>query len=748
MNKKTLTFFIMMQLIITTIIPLSGDIQLEENTNSVYPQDFEIYATSGGYAPWADIFRLEIHPNGECVYSIVYPEDKNEGNGEWTIIADFELTENQMDQLWETIENNDFFNLSEYYTGSAVDGTFSNVKITANGITYSVKTENIPVAQVDKIVKKINSFTPGDYDLFYNDVIFNTQPDKPSKPSGSASGKINREQTYSSTTTDPNGDVLYYLFDWDDGSTSGWVGPYNSGEIGSATHTWTTKGNYQIRVKVKDDPNADGDLSDGDESDWSDPYPISMPKTNHQSLVLFNTLFQQLINRFPFIKDFFFNIGFKTYLTDNSETKFTIFTHEPDDVSFNGNSGTSVTIDGCDITVEIRIQISGEGATDDLATDIEDDIEDVWNDDWKIECKDDCERKEPGCSVTFDANVSKLGENETADEGSHQIEIKNDPSGKGISSVNLPLPTPNGGSSGSGTWDNNEPDHTWAHEAGHLMGLGDCYEVISEDPYRTRPRPGCQGNIMADLSGSPSQDNISQIVEDGGVECPCECCPEPDDNETPENNIQQPENDSKVSSPLTVIGTADDDVDGSGIAKLDFKLEWDGGSQDGTEYLIDPPKNSVSYKLGPINLGAYIDQNDWMLITTYAIDAAGNIGQDSVYVTWIEDVEDTIPPVTEKTVGEPNMEDGYMIYPITPIWLNATDEGGSGVQYIYYEIAWDNNDDGLWDETFTETVYTDSVEIHTEFFGIFYGLIELRWYAVDNANNEESMHYQEHLVIE
>lgn len=747
MNKQTLVFLIITQLIITAVIPLSADINVEKNTDGSYPNDFEIYATAGGYAPWLDIFRLEIKPSGEGIYSIVYAEDKHEGDGEWTIIDDFELTETQMNQLWESVETNEFFNLNEYYTGSAVDGSFSNVKITANSVTHTVETENIPVAQLDKIVKKINSLTPGDYDLFYNDIIFNSQPEKPSKPTGSSSGKINREQTYSSVGTDLNGDMIYYLFDWDDGTDSGWVGPYNSGEIGSAKHTWTTKGDYDIRVKVKDDPNADGDLSDGDESDWSDPLPIAMPKTNLKSFFLIDTIIQKLLNRFPFLNFIFFNDPCEMLQKTNNNIGFTILNQETDDISFNDNSGTSVTINKCEITVEIRIQISGEGATNDLASKIETDIEDVWNNDWKIECKDDCERKEPGCTVTFDANVTKLGEEE-ADPGSHQIEVKKDPSGKGISSVDNPLPTPNGGSSGTGTWDNNEPDHTWAHEAGHLMGLGDCYDVISRDPYRTRPRKGCEGNIMAELSGSPSQNNISQIVEDGGVECPCDCCPEPDDNETPENNIQQPKDNSQVSSPLTVYGTANDGIDGSGIATLDYKLEWDGGFYDGVEFPIDPPQDSISYELGPINLEYYIDPNDWIQITTYAIDAAGNIGEDSVYVTWIEEVEDTIPPITEKTVGEPNMEDGYMIYPVTPIWLDATDEGGSGVQYIYYEIAWDNNEDGLWDETFTETVFADSVEIHTEFFGIFYGLIELRWYAVDNANNEEVIHYQEHLVIE
>lgn len=41
----------------------------------------------------------------------------------------------------------------------------------------------------------------------------------------------------SGSTTDPDGDQLYYLFDWDAGSDSGWVGPKNSGETASRLHT-------------------------------------------------------------------------------------------------------------------------------------------------------------------------------------------------------------------------------------------------------------------------------------------------------------------------------------------------------------------------------------------------------------------------------------------------------------------------------------------------------------------------------
>jgi len=58
------------------------------------------------------------------------------------------------------------------------------------------------------------------------------------------------------------------LLDWGDGTTSGWIRPFDSGVNGSASHTWT-RGSYQIKAKAKD--------IHGVESDWSPSLPISMP---------------------------------------------------------------------------------------------------------------------------------------------------------------------------------------------------------------------------------------------------------------------------------------------------------------------------------------------------------------------------------------------------------------------------------------------------------------------------------------
>jgi len=128
----------------------------------------------------------------------------------------------------------------------------------SDSFTYTVKDED--GAKSNKAIVEVN-------------VLGNLPPEKPNKPSGQTRGKWGVEYTYKSSTTDPDGDLIYYLFDWGDGTDSGWVGPYTSGTTAEAKHSWTKDGwtqSYQIKVKAKDENNL--------ESSWSDFLPITMPK--------------------------------------------------------------------------------------------------------------------------------------------------------------------------------------------------------------------------------------------------------------------------------------------------------------------------------------------------------------------------------------------------------------------------------------------------------------------------------------
>ncbi|PNX50245.1 MAG: hypothetical protein BV456_07345 [Thermoplasmata archaeon M8B2D] len=121
-----------------------------------------------------------------------------------------------------------------------------------------------------------------------------TAPEKPQKPSGPTSGKPEVELTYTSSTTDADDDEVYYLFEWGDGEFSEWIGPKNSGEQVTASHTWTSEGNFSIRVKAKDDH--------GILSEWSDPLSISMPKNKS---IIYRPFLSRIFELFPFLKEIF-----------------------------------------------------------------------------------------------------------------------------------------------------------------------------------------------------------------------------------------------------------------------------------------------------------------------------------------------------------------------------------------------------------------------------------------------------------
>ena len=130
--------------------------------------------------------------------------------------------------------------------------------------------------------------------LYYSEsFMLNQKPQKPNRPDGSTEGKPNVEYMYKTSTTDVDGDQLYFNFSWGDGSYSGWIGPFDSGVEAVARHAWTEKGTYNITVKAKD--------SKGDESEWSDPLPVTMPMKFIYSHPILQWIYQRMLNRYPFV---------------------------------------------------------------------------------------------------------------------------------------------------------------------------------------------------------------------------------------------------------------------------------------------------------------------------------------------------------------------------------------------------------------------------------------------------------------
>jgi len=96
----------------------------------------------------------------------------------------------------------------------------------------------------------------------------NDPPNTPNPPSYTGSNHIvGTSVEFTVSTTDPDGNRIKYIFDWDDYSTSE-TGYKQSGETVTVSHIWDDVGTYNVKVKARDEHGA--------ESGWSSPVSIEM----------------------------------------------------------------------------------------------------------------------------------------------------------------------------------------------------------------------------------------------------------------------------------------------------------------------------------------------------------------------------------------------------------------------------------------------------------------------------------------
>jgi hypothetical protein len=99
------------------------------------------------------------------------------------------------------------------------------------------------------------------------EVHYPLKPVAPYSPSDLLNLVKGKEYTFQSHTTDPDGDDVYYMFEYvsmglDVITESGWLGPYHSGDVINTTHIWNEPGGFYIRVRAKDINNVEGPRSE------------------------------------------------------------------------------------------------------------------------------------------------------------------------------------------------------------------------------------------------------------------------------------------------------------------------------------------------------------------------------------------------------------------------------------------------------------------------------------------------------
>lgn len=127
--------------------------------------------------------------------------------------------------------------------------------------------------------------------------MFTTAPDsspfQPTVLGGPVTAAKEILLNFSAIALDPEGDQVFYQWNWGDGNISEWFGPYVFGESAPGTHMYAENGTYNVTVRSKDVLGA--------ESPWSAVYRVKI-----QPQFRFYNLHQGYI----YLEFFGFDIGY------------------------------------------------------------------------------------------------------------------------------------------------------------------------------------------------------------------------------------------------------------------------------------------------------------------------------------------------------------------------------------------------------------------------------------------------------
>ncbi len=161
----------------------------------------------------------------------------------------------------ETLTAASFHNITWYYTGSIAsvnidysvnNGTSWNsvVSNTANDESYGWSVANAPSTTCLVRVRSAADDTVTDTSNAVFTILASGAEtvSAPYTPTGQTSGMTSTSFIFSTGgSTTSMGNSVQYMFDWDDGTTSGWLGV----GVTSAAHTWSSAGTYDVRAKAR-----------------------------------------------------------------------------------------------------------------------------------------------------------------------------------------------------------------------------------------------------------------------------------------------------------------------------------------------------------------------------------------------------------------------------------------------------------------------------------------------------------------
>jgi len=263
------------------------------NTNQAYKGTYYIwdngYPSGGNY--WSDYGGID--DNGDGIGDTPYPipgsddEDRYPLMNPWgenPPVADFSYYYNTAQIIFDGSFSYDRDGEIIFYDWDFGDGTTGTGEIIVHKYC-EIGTYDVALTVTDNDGLKDNITKSAEI------ILANIPPMIP-EIYGPNTGKPGVENEYVFIVTDPDGDDFYLWVKWDDGDSTNWMGPYNSGEPVKLSHKWNESGTYIIMAKLKDFCN---------ESEWG-TFEVTIPRNRMSVNSVFLRLFERFLDIFPMMR--------------------------------------------------------------------------------------------------------------------------------------------------------------------------------------------------------------------------------------------------------------------------------------------------------------------------------------------------------------------------------------------------------------------------------------------------------------